>query len=311
MIRILFTVVLIIVYCAPALWAQTLRALHFPSRQLGYGVGYDGLMIKTADGGQTWTRLNSPVGTSLLGVEFIDNSTGFAVGDHLVILKTTDGGKTWTKKTCTECSGITLNVSLIDVAVCGEKMAFAAGGYGTLVYTEDGGDTWHQVNYEDQNGLNCIECFGDRGLRTSGKSVNMFYWRLGGSVVELTGDPDIHIAKFHFIDQKRGIGAGPDGYTYATNDGGRNWHTFNVGDPVFMRTVYYKDGFSYCAGNRPAVFVSQNLGQKWYNVPLNMPKGAQTVFHITSNGSALFAAGEGGVLFRSTTKGKTWSRIPY
>ena len=60
---------------------------------------YLNLLIKTTDGGQTWTQQFFSSGKSedyiLNSVYFIDNLRGWAVGDGGVIMKTTDGGATY------------------------------------------------------------------------------------------------------------------------------------------------------------------------------------------------------------------------
>jgi hypothetical protein len=57
------------------------------------------LIIRTTDGGQTWTEQKFSTGKSsdyiLNSVYFINSLTGWAVGDGGVIMKTTDGGTTY------------------------------------------------------------------------------------------------------------------------------------------------------------------------------------------------------------------------
>lgn len=52
-----------------------------------YAVGASGSIYKTIDGGSNWT-IETPVGTNLKKVTFINDSLGYAVGDGGVILKT-------------------------------------------------------------------------------------------------------------------------------------------------------------------------------------------------------------------------------
>lgn len=55
-------------------------------------VGDFGTIIRTDDGGATWTLQSSGTTNSLLGVSFVDANTGIAVGDSGTILRTDDGG---------------------------------------------------------------------------------------------------------------------------------------------------------------------------------------------------------------------------
>ena len=73
-------------------------SIDFPSRDIGYLVGWSQLM-KTSDGGQTWQDETSPLisNSSLYSMEFTDNNTGYACGANGVIIKTSSGGITNTK----------------------------------------------------------------------------------------------------------------------------------------------------------------------------------------------------------------------
>src|SRR5436853_2381589 len=98
-----------------------LRALHFPTPEIGYGVGMSSgvkgmaFVAKTTDGGQTWGVLAVP--TEEQGGEdviFLDENTGYMRIGYVEsgqLMKTSDGGETWTR---------------IAVAA-GTKMRFAAG----------------------------------------------------------------------------------------------------------------------------------------------------------------------------------------
>jgi photosystem II stability/assembly factor-like uncharacterized protein len=59
-------------------------------------VGHDsqgGLILRTTDGGVTWTRQSTGTNNFLYGVSFVDSNTGWAVGSGGTILHTTTGGE--------------------------------------------------------------------------------------------------------------------------------------------------------------------------------------------------------------------------
>ncbi len=55
----------------------------------------DGMIARTIDGGQTWTRVDSDTGRFMWDVAFLDESEGWAVGSFGAALHSTDGGMTW------------------------------------------------------------------------------------------------------------------------------------------------------------------------------------------------------------------------
>jgi photosystem II stability/assembly factor-like uncharacterized protein len=68
-------------------------AIHFPDAFTGYAVGQGSGVLKTGDGGSTWSMLDLPA-APLRDVHFLDPLTGYVVGDY-GIFKTVDGGATW------------------------------------------------------------------------------------------------------------------------------------------------------------------------------------------------------------------------
>ena len=62
----------------------------------GTAVGAFGIIVRTTDGGTTWTAQDSGNFKKKKIVWFTDATTGTAVGDGGTIVRTTDGGTTWT-----------------------------------------------------------------------------------------------------------------------------------------------------------------------------------------------------------------------
>ncbi len=89
-----------------------LTALVFPTPQIGWAVGHEGVILRTEDGGATWRKqldgrqvaellaraYGKPGSASdpFLDVWFEDARRGWAVGAFNLILRTEDGGTSWT-----------------------------------------------------------------------------------------------------------------------------------------------------------------------------------------------------------------------
>lgn len=83
--------------------SSDLVAVHFPSPEVGYAVGHDGVVLKSIDGGNNWTlildgRRNNDVENPYLDVWFDTADEGYVVGAFGKILYTSDGGKNWVNK---------------------------------------------------------------------------------------------------------------------------------------------------------------------------------------------------------------------
>jgi len=79
----------------------TLTSVYFVDAQLGWAVGHDEVIVRSEDGGETWTRVHSAPDKEqpLLDVWFKDAQTGFALGAYGTILASGDGGVSWTQQT--------------------------------------------------------------------------------------------------------------------------------------------------------------------------------------------------------------------
>ena len=106
-------------------------------------VGWNGTILRTTNGGTTWTSQSSGTTNFLYSVSFIDANTGVAVGHDGTILRTTDGGANWLSQT----SGTT--ISLVDVSFIDVNTGTVVGGgwdypnqYNVILRTTNGGTTW-------------------------------------------------------------------------------------------------------------------------------------------------------------------------
>jgi photosystem II stability/assembly factor-like uncharacterized protein len=119
--------------------------IFFLNRRLGWGLSNDysnfgTFVLKTTDGGQTWTNSRYPDSTLyLLTVFFIDSATGFLgdVGGH--ILKTTNAGLSWNN--CTINAGTCYNFPVRKINFLNSQTGFACGGQMDIT-----GEVWKTTN---------------------------------------------------------------------------------------------------------------------------------------------------------------------
>jgi len=133
-------------------WPQTPRgigtAMDFISLNEGWGVGSQGIIRHTTDGGATVTfqTIPNPANTQQNAVDFVDNTHGWIVGrginNFVRIWSTTDGGATWNL----QLDGLAIGVGgdLTDVSFVDRNHGWAVGGgVNSFIFkTIDGGATW-------------------------------------------------------------------------------------------------------------------------------------------------------------------------
>ncbi|MHB0867675.1 MAG: WD40/YVTN/BNR-like repeat-containing protein [Thermoleophilia bacterium] len=124
----------------PTVQGATISGVSFIDASTGWGVGLDGTILKTTNGGDTWSAQKSGTMANLSSVKFKDANNGWAVGaDGItqagIILHTTDGGATWSTQTAPT------NAALESVYFINTLKGIAVGN-GVAFYTVNGGATW-------------------------------------------------------------------------------------------------------------------------------------------------------------------------
>ena len=133
----------------PNLWSprdsgtkELLTSLSFVDERNGWAAGHGGVILHSADGGNTWEtqRPSSPKNQPLFDIQFLSSSLGYACGAYDTLLKTTDGGKTW------EELSTGLDNIYNDLFFVNEQEGYLVGEFCTLVRTRDGGQTWVKLD---------------------------------------------------------------------------------------------------------------------------------------------------------------------
>ena len=108
-----------------------LTDLQMVTDQVGYACGGNGKILKTTNGGDSWTELAHPASqtASFRGLDFINPTNGYviSVGGTSAILKTTDGGQSWTNEHF-------VGGSYVNVAIKSLDTAFITSGATNLIY---------------------------------------------------------------------------------------------------------------------------------------------------------------------------------
>ncbi|MBV2264831.1 MAG: glycosyl hydrolase [Thauera sp.] len=130
----------------------TLTAVTFADARQGWAVGHLGVILHSADGGETWSvqRIDPVEDRPLFSVAFTDASSGVAVGLWSLMLRTRDGGRSWEEAELPPPPGDTrADANLMSVFGDVQGRLFIAGERGLVLRSLDGGDTWsyHPTGY--------------------------------------------------------------------------------------------------------------------------------------------------------------------
>ena len=238
-----------------------LTAVHMHDERIGWAVGHDAVILRTVDGGDTWSVVHQAPEEELplLDVWFHDERTGLAVGAYGYFLATDDGGETWTPRSVSE-DDFHLN-ALIPVAAddsgtqpSASRRLYIAAEAGAVYRSDDGGTTWREL-----------------------PSPYAGSW-FGGIA----------------LDEDRVLLTGLRGHLFRSGDGGETWSQLATGTQALLTgAARLPSGAIVVTGLEGSVLTSRDEGRSVSTARLPLREGISAVLSLADGGVLLI--GEFGV----------------
>jgi photosystem II stability/assembly factor-like uncharacterized protein len=260
-------------------FAKLYRATSFVNPANGFIAGEVGRILKTTDGGKTWTQPMQSRNQFLdwYDVSFANDSTGWVVGgspfritgggtttfgSDPLISKTSDGGRTWTIQNLPRTAA---RDTLQSVDAVNPNIAFAVGNQGSIYATSDGGTTWTRQTSPTRSNLYGVFFLNENlGWAVGGTSESAVIVQTsdGGATWRRQLAPaDAALRSVAFVDAQRGYAVGIGGTVLATRNGGTTWEaqesrtTTDLYDVAFASPVR-----GYAVGNGGTILATTNGG---------------------------------------------------
>ncbi|MCX6267575.1 MAG: YCF48-related protein [Bacteroidetes bacterium] len=273
---------------------NTLSSVYFCDANTGYAVGLEGTIVKTINGGTTWTVLSSGTTTSLSSVYFTDVSKGVAVGLGGTILKTTNGGTDWMAVS----SGTTNDLN--SVCFADLNTGYVAGEGGAILKTNNGGI--NSICFTDANMGHVVSKDGlilktqDGGMSWTPYSMpSGMHWLLSVCF------PDVSTgyAVCYVLTGKRTV---VQGRVIKTTDGGTTWFDLQAATDGKLNSVYFTDANTgYCVGDHGTIIKTTDGGAHWAT------SSSGTAYNLLSvcftDATKGYAVGDYGTILKTTNGG--------
>jgi photosystem II stability/assembly factor-like uncharacterized protein len=280
-----------------------LRGLSVVSPNVVWASGQRGTVVRTTDGGRSWSR-DTVAGATGLDLRAIAATSPevahvISIGDSSRIYRTSDGGRNWSLRWSATRKGTFLDAIRFWDALHGIAMSDPVDGRFLILTTSDGGESWQEVPaerippaLEGEGGFaasgSCLAVLGhsDVWFASGGaKSARVYHsadrgrsWTVHDTPIR-AGAPSAGIFSIAFRDALNGVIAGGDykrpalrgGNLALTKDGGRTW------TPVDSASAPagYRSAVTYVPGITGRVLVavgitgtdlSRDRGGSWLSV---------------------------------------------
>ncbi len=227
-----------------------LTAIYMHDAETGWAVGHDAVIVRTADGGETWAKVHEAPEEELplLDVWFRDGQRGFAVGAYGYALATGDGGETWTPHAISE-DDFHLN-ALVPASdrETGSQRLYIAAEAGIIYRSDNGGETWREL-----------------------PSPYAGSW-FGGLA----------------LDENQVLLAGLRGHLFRSEDGGASWTEIPTGTQATLTgAVHHPSGVIVVTGLEGSVLTSRDGGRNVSSRNLQTREGISTSLPLPDGATLL------------------------
>ena len=294
-----------------------LTSAIFVSPTSGWAVGSGGLVMKTADGGGTWTARTLGAFT-LRGIHSTNLTNVWVVGDGGVIRYTTNAGSTWTSQS----TGLTSNPRLNGVYFTSSNKGTIVGSAGTILETANSGGNWSKRDAGTTQPLNAVHYANNtRGWAVGGGGVIRFTTTGGANWNNAQNSGTTRALNGVWAADTQNVWAvGETGTVLKTADGGSTWSTIptaTLGTTESLRAVGGSSASRvWIAGARGTVLLTTDGGATWTVQNPGLPVLAQdtaatiTALQVSDSNNVTLVADRG--LVRTTTDGgTTWAPSYY
>lgn len=241
----------------------------FADESVGLSVGTAGTVLRTTDGGVTWSVPSSGVAADLRGVSITSGGTAVAVGEDATVIRSGDGGVTW-EEIALPISSQTLHAVSMWDDDRGLIVGTGFNGVETIYGTDDAGLTW---------------MVRERAIPDD-ESPSAFFdvWTEGSSHAWV---------------------GGVAGLVIHTDDGGETWTSQSTGSPWITQSVQFVDEIhGWAATGEQDLAYTVNGGDTWVRVT-GLPSDVDDL-HFGSPDVGV-AVGTTGHVYGSRDGGETWT----
>ena len=284
---------------------QELNTVFFLDGKRGWAGGDDGFLIRTDDGGVTWSKQNVATTDAINDIYFRDKERGFLIAGNAIFM-TEDDGSRWVEArrfAPSEFDGAT--VELYCIRFSSKKKGWVVGSISKrdrvidsiLINTGNSGATWQRQQAPSSSELIHVDFDNDRRGWIVGDGGTILYTNDGGDTW-MRQNSGTHVTLFHvdFRNDKRGLAVGAKGTLLQTSDGGATWTPVKTNVPATLLSVeFVNEDEAWAVGRGGTILRTFDGGASWVKQESRIP---QNLYALQFKKNVGWAVGSDGMILR-------------
>ena len=280
--------------------------VFFYDQNLGFITSHNGSVLRTTNGGTSWSTVTLPSASSSANrdISFVSTTTGFISGED-GIWKSTNGGATWTNVTPSGATGTGSSSCWFRNASVG-VWGYGGGCFDSVVTfwrTTDGGSSWNSSTYT--SGIDATVggmAYANNTFYASGGSGKFWKstddgvtWALSNTNSAGWQEDLISSPAGLFIASSDGTTCGSNGggKLLRSTDGGSNWTTTSFTNTVMWGVSMYSSLNGWAVGDYAKAYKTTDGGATWVESSCGLKAGDRLDDVYMIDATHGFAVGDG------------------
>ncbi|MGC9341829.1 MAG: YCF48-related protein [Bacteroidales bacterium] len=234
--------------------SQDIRMVDAVSNYIAWAItGDTDRLLKTTDGGETWTAFQTGRASSYWqSIDMINQNLIF-IGGYQVVGRTVDGGGSWTFYDVYSELGLDEYTYIYDLQFIDANIGYGVGRGGLIIKTNNGGTSWIKQNWKN--------------------------------------DPDqvtdVDLRGVYFLNANLGWTVGENGVILKTTNGGSSWTKLPSFNTTPLKGIWFTDantGYATGRGSYRHLIKTTDGGTSWVSLSTNLPQSnPQDIQFINQN----------------------------
>lgn len=289
--------------------------IEFVSPTLGFALSDDldytqnHGVLKTTDGGLTWTRVVSGIFPARpRAFDFVNANFGYITGYSGMVMKTTDGGSNWTALT----TGTATNLN--DVKFWDANLGYICGSSGLIMKTTDGGANWVTQTVSGTQTRQAIEFMSQNDVLVAGSSTSVARTTDGGTTWNVQTinpiSPVVTLYDIQKISSSVVIACASSQVIFRSTDAGASYSIALDNGTSALYAVDFIDSLNgFFVGSNGLNYRTTNGGITFDSVNVNAFTAQVCRAVYMKSALEIFVGAYMGNILRSTNGGTVWNLI--